>query len=66
MSSYRNIAQYYIDRLCGAVRDSTGRGYRQLKQFLLWSLVMSGLAISHHANALGYAMDCDYSGTYYI
>ncbi|CNK24351.1 fimbrial protein [Yersinia intermedia] len=66
MSSYRNIAQYYIDRLCGAVRDSIGRGYRQLKQFLLWSLVMSGLAISHHANALGYAMDCDYSGTYYI
>ncbi|MGP2426065.1 fimbrial protein [Yersinia sp. 2538 StPb PI] len=66
MSSYRNIAQYYMDRFCGAASDSIARGCRQLKQLLLRLLVMSSLAISHNANALGSAMDCDYSGTYYI
>lgn len=66
MSYYRNITLCYIDRVYCTIRNSVGSAHRQLKQFLLLSLVMVGLAFSHHASALGYALDCDYSGTYYI
>ncbi|PHI29740.1 P pilus assembly protein, pilin FimA [Budvicia aquatica] len=65
MSSYFNPVNYCIDNLCRVVRHSIRHRYN-LRRMVLLLVVLGGLGVSHYTHAAGNAMDCDYTGTYYI